>query len=196
MFRALINDAKAAAASVVVKYLARASVAVPFVVAAGFAIAAITHMLIQRFGAVVGCWLLAAGFTLIGVVATLLVKVKEHGEEVAEKQAAAADTGGVANEAAAQALMQAPLALAGALASTPLGPKTLANGAKLILRNLPLVVLLGLIALLFWPTQPAATAEEQDQEEPPPAPIREANGPDANGAYRPKGNGFNREQAA
>jgi len=192
MFRALINDAKAAATSVVVKYLARASVAVPFVIAAGFAIAAITHMLIERFGAVVGCWLLAAGFTLIGLVATLLVKVKERGEEVAEKQAQAADTAGVANAAAAQALMQAPLALAGALASTPLGPKTVANGAKLILRNLPLVVLLGLLALLFWPTQPTAAQGDQDQgEEQPPAP-----GPEANGAYRPKGNGLHREQAA
>lgn len=123
MFRALINDAKAAATSVVAKYLARASVAVPFLIAAGFAIAAITHMLIQRFGAVLGCWLLAAGFTLIGVVATLLVKVKEHEEEVAEQQAEAADTADVANEAAAQALMQAPLALVGGLLSTPLGPK-------------------------------------------------------------------------
>jgi hypothetical protein len=192
MFRALINDAKAAAASVVVKYLARASVAVPFVVAAGFAIAAITHMLIQRFGAVVGCWLLAAGFTLIGVVATLLVKVKEHGEEVAEKQAAAADTGGVANEAAAQALMQAPLALAGTLLSTPLGPKSFANGAKLILRNLPLVVLLGLIALLFWPTQPTAAEGDKDQgEEQPPVPV-----PEADSDYRSKGNGLHRERAA
>jgi hypothetical protein len=192
MFRALINDAKAAAASMVVKYLARASVAVPFVIAAGFAIAAITHMLIQRFGAVLGCWLLAAGFTLIGVVATLLVKVKEHEEEIAEQQAEAADTGAAANEAAVQALMQAPLALAGALASTPLGPKALANGAKLIVRNLPLVVLLGLIALLFWPMQPGTAEGEQDQdEEQPAAPV-----PEANGAYRAKGNGLNREQAA
>ena len=192
MFRALINDAKAAATSVVAKYLARASVAVPFLIAAGFAIAAITHMLIQRFGAVLGCWLLAAGFTLIGVVATLLVKVKEHEEEVAEQQAEAADTAEVANEAAAQALMQAPLALVGGLLSTPLGPKSVANGAKLILRNLPLVVLLGLIALLFWPTQPTAAEGDQDQgEEQPPGPE-----PDANGAYRPKGNGLHRERAA
>jgi hypothetical protein len=192
MFRALINDAKAAATSVVAKYLARASVAVPFLIAAGFAIAAITHMLIQRFGAVLGCWLLAAGFTLIGVVATLLVKVKEHEEEVAEQQAEAADTADVANEAAAQALMQAPLALVGGLLSTPLGPKSVANGAKLILRNLPLVVLLGLIALLFWPTQPTAAEGDQDQgEEQPPGPE-----PDANGAYRPKGNGLHRERAA
>lgn len=192
MFRALINDAKAAATSAVAKYLARASVAVPFLIAAGFAIAAIAHMLIQRFGAVLGCWLLAAGFTLIGVVATLFVKVKEHEEEVAEQQAEAADTADVANEAAAQALMQAPLALVGGLLSTPLGPKSVANGAKLILRNLPLVVLLGLIALLFWPTQPTAAKGDQDQgEEQPPGPE-----PDANGAYRPKGNGLHRERAA
>ena len=192
MFRALINDAKAAATSVVAKYLARASVAVPFLIAAGFAIAALTHMLIQRFGAVLGCWLLAAGFTLIGMVATLLVKVKEHEEEVAEKQAEAADTADVANEAAAQALMQAPLALAGTLLSTPLGPKSFANGAKLILRNLPLVVLLGLIALLFWPTQPTAAEGDKDQgEEQPPVPV-----PEADSAHRSKGNGLHRGRAA
>jgi hypothetical protein len=191
MFRALINDAKAAAAAVVVKYLARASVAVPFVIAAGFAIAAIAHMLIQRFGAVLGCWLLAAGFTLIGVVATLLVKFKEHEEEVAEKQAEAADTADLANAAATQALVQAPLALAGALMSTPLGPKSFVTGGKLILRNLPLVVLLGLIALLFWPMQATAPEDRDQGEEQPPAP-----GPDANGAYRPRGNGLHRERAA
>ena len=87
MFRGLINEAKSAAASVVVKYLARASVAVPFVIAVGFAIAAITHMLIAHFGAIVGCWILAAGFTLIGVLATLFVKHKEHEEQVAEQAA-------------------------------------------------------------------------------------------------------------
>jgi len=190
MFRSVINDAKSAAASLVAKYLARASVAVPFIIALGFAIAAITHLVIDRFGAVTGCWLLAAGFTLIGLVATLLVKHKEEEAEVADKQAAAADTANVASAVAAEAALQAPLALAGALLSTPLGPKGLAGAAKAILRNLPLVVLLGLIALLFWPLEPGAATEDQEVGEEPPPP------PEANGAYRPKGNGFHQDRVA
>jgi len=189
MFRGLINEAKSAAASVVVKYLARASVAVPFVIAVGFAIAAITHMLIARFGAIVGCWILAAGFTLIGVLATLFVKHKEHEEQVAEQAAEAGDTAGVANAAAAQALLQMPVALAGALFSTPLGPKAFANSAKVLLRNLPLVVLLALLALLFWPTEPGARKQADEGEDHPLPPF-----PDANGAFPPRSNGLHQDR--
>ena len=185
MFRGLINDAKSAAVSLVAKYLARASVAVPFLIAGGFAIAAIAHMVIDRFGAIAGCWLLAAGFTLIGIVATLLVKHKEHGEEAADK----ADTANVAGAAAAQAALQAPLALAGALMSTPLGPKAAIDVAKTLLRNLPLVVLLALIALLFWPSEEGAASPADERGQAPPS-------PDANGAYQPKGEGLEEERAA
>src|SRR5262245_25427132 len=185
MFRGLINDAKSAAVSLVAKYLARASVAVPFLIAGGFAIAAIAHMVIDRFGAIAGCWLLAAGFTLIGIVATLLVKHKEHGEEAADK----ADTANVAGAAAAQAALQAPLALAGALMSTPLGPKAAIDVAKTLLRNLPLVVLLALIALLFWPSEEGAASAADERGQAPPS-------PDANGAYQPKGEGLEEERAA
>ena len=87
MFQGLINDAKSAAGSLIAKYLARASVAVPFVIALGFATAAITFMLVERFGAITASWMVAGGFTLIGLVATLAVTVKEQEEEVAEKQA-------------------------------------------------------------------------------------------------------------
>jgi hypothetical protein len=189
MFRGLINDAKSAAVSLVAKYLARASVAVPFLIAAGFAVAAIAHMVIDRFGAIAGCWLLAAGFTLIGIVATLLVKHKEREDEVASKAAEQTDTANVASGAAAQAALQAPLALAGALMSTPLGPKAAIDLAKTLLRNLPLVVLLALIALLFWPGEEgaASAADEVGQTQPP---------ADGNGAYRPKGDGSQQERAA
>lgn len=41
MFQGLINSAKTAVSSLILKYVARASVAVPFVIALGFALAAI-----------------------------------------------------------------------------------------------------------------------------------------------------------
>jgi len=159
MFLGLINDAKSAVGSLIAKYLARASVAVPFVIALGFATAAITLMLIDRFGSIAAYWMVAGGFIVIGLAATLVVSVKEHEEEVAEKQAESQDTAGVATDAAAQAAAQAPMALLGALLATPLGPGTLAGGAKMVVRNIPLVVLLALLALLFWPRESETDAD-------------------------------------
>jgi hypothetical protein len=81
--------------------VARASVAVPFVIAAGFALAAITVMLVERFGLVMAYWLLAGGLALIGLIASTIVSVKEHQEEVAEQEAAKTDTEQVVSDATA-----------------------------------------------------------------------------------------------
>ena len=160
MFRGVINDVKSAAGSMIAKYLARASVALPFLLALGFAIAAITSMLVERFGSIAGYWLVAGGLTLIGLLAALIVGVKEQEEEVAEKRAEASDTAEVGTDAAAQAAVQMPLAVLGALFSTPGGAPFAVGGAKMLVRNLPLVVLLVLISMLFWPSESAAADEE------------------------------------
>jgi hypothetical protein len=163
MFRGLINDAKSAAGSLIAKYLARASVAVSFIVALSFATAAITFMLVERFGAVMGSWIIAWGFTLIGLVATLVIAAKEQEEEVAEQKAEEADTAELAVDTAAQAAAQLSLALLGAILSTPMGPGTVAGGAKLMARNLPLLVLLAVISLLFWPTEAETQTVDTDE---------------------------------
>ncbi|NJO23167.1 MAG: hypothetical protein HC868_09735 [Sphingomonadales bacterium] len=165
MFRGLINDAKSAAGALIGRYLARASVAVPFIVAAGFVTAAITLLLVERYGAITACWAIAAGFSAIGLVASLVVSVKEQEEQIAEKEAEATDTVGVVTDTAAQAAAQAPLALLGALLSTLMGPTALAGGVKAAVRHWPLVLLLGLIALLFWPHE-AEQDEDKDEVEP------------------------------
>ena len=121
MFAGLINQAKSAASHLVLKYVARASVAVPFVIAAGFALAAITVMLVERFGHVMAYWLVAGGLALIGVIASIVVSVKEHEEEVVEQQAAKTDTEELVSDATAQALAQTPIALLGALMTMPGG---------------------------------------------------------------------------
>lgn len=184
MFRGLINDAKSAAGSLIAKYLARASVAVPFVAALGFATAAITFMLVDRFGAIAAYWIVASGFTVIGLFATLLVTVKEQEAEVAEKQVENQDTASVATDAATQAALQVPMALLGGLLSTSMGPGALAGGAKMLARNIPLVVLLVLIGVLFWPSEPAADANEAEVD------VRKPNG-----MHPPSGNGVHREAA-
>ena len=118
MFRGLISDAKAAAGAVIVKYVARASVAIPFLIAAGFATAALTVMLVDRYGAQMAYWLLAGGFTVIGVVAAWSSPSRSRRKRSTEAEAEAADTPEVAKEVA----MQAPLALLSALLASPMGP--------------------------------------------------------------------------
>jgi len=174
MFRGLINDAKSAAGSMIAKYLARASVAVPFLVALGFGTAALTVVLVERFGSAYAYLMLAGGFTLIGFVATLVVNVKEQEEEIAEREAEQVDTANVATDAASQAAVQLPIAALGALLTMPDGATAAIGGAKLLARNIPLVVLLVLIGMLFWPVE--TKAESDDAENMPRKP---------NGAHPP-----------
>ena len=160
MFAGLINQAKSAASHLVLKYLARASVAVPFIIALGFALAAVTVMLVQRFGHVMAYWLMAGGLALIGVIASMVVSIKEHEEEVAEQQAAKTDTEEVVSEATAEALVQAPIALLGALLTMPGGAVGALSAVRLLARNWPLVVLLLTIGALFWPTEDVSAGED------------------------------------
>jgi hypothetical protein len=160
VFAGLINQAKSAVSGLVLKYLARASVAVPFVIALGFGLAAITAMLVERFGHITAYWIVAGGLALIGVVAAVVVSVKEHEEEVAEQEAEKSDTEEVVSEATAQAIVQTPLALLGALFAAPGGATTALRAARLLGRNLPLVLLLAIVGALFWPTDRTESPDE------------------------------------
>jgi len=150
VFQGLITSAKTAVSSLILKYVARASVAVPFVVALGFAMAAIAAMLVDRFGHIAGYWLMAGGLAAVGVIAAIFVSAREQKEEVADQQAEAADTSKIATEVATQA----PLAVLGGLLALPGGGATALKMAQLLGRNYPLVLLTALIGLLFWPTAP------------------------------------------
>ena len=159
MFAGFIQHAREAASHLVLRYVARASVAVPFLIALGFAIAAIAVMLVGRFGHVAAYWIMAGGLAIIGVLAAIVVSVKEHEEQMAEDKAQQADTQEVVSDAAAQAIVQAPVALLGALFTTPGGATSAFKVARLLGRNLPLVLLLVMIGALYWP---APDAEGED----------------------------------
>ena len=172
MFAGLINQAKSAASHLILKYVARASVAVPFIIAAGFALAAITVMLVGRFGQVMAYWLVAGGLALIGVIASIVVSVKEHEEEVAEQQATKTDTEEVVSDATAQALVQTPIALLSALMTLPGGSAGALSAVRLLARNLPLVLLLVMIGMLFWPTKEGERLQDEHDA------LTKPNGPD------------------
>jgi uncharacterized membrane protein len=166
VFRGLINDAKSAASSIILKYVARASVAVPFVISLGFGLAAATMMLAERYGQQNAYWMMAGGLAVIGLVATLFVTVKEHEEEVADEKAAAVDTSNVASDMAAQA----PYALIGGLLTLPGGPSTMLKVAKVLGKNYALVLLLVVLGALFWPKKPSEA--QLDDDIPSPIPLQ------------------------
>jgi hypothetical protein len=116
--------------------VAWASVAVPFVIAAGFALAAIAVILVERFGQVAGYEMMAGSLAALGMIAALIVSQRE---EVAEQQAKEADTGEVMSDATAQAVLQAPLAVAGALFAAAGGATSALKIAGVLGRNFPLV---------------------------------------------------------
>jgi hypothetical protein len=160
VFAGLINQAKSAVSGLVLKYVARASVAVPFVIALGFALAAITATLVERFGQVMAYWLVAGGLAAIGIVAAIVVSVKEQEEEVAEQLAEKTDTEEVVSDATAQAIVQTPIALLGTLLTFPSGATSALSAARILGRNLPLVLLLVMIGALFWPSQDGEPSDE------------------------------------
>jgi hypothetical protein len=162
VFRGLINDVKSAAGSVVEKYAARASVAVPFFIALGFATAGVTLMLVERFGHRDAYFMVAGGFTALGLLAALIVRTKEHDEVVADEQAAKADTADVGSDTAAAAAVQIPLALLGALFTSPAGPSSVLSLARVLGRNLPLVLILVVLGVLFWPKFAEETIADED----------------------------------
>ena len=91
-----------------------------------------------------------------GVIAAIFVSAREQKEEVADQQAEAVDTSNVATQVASQA----PLAVLGGLLMLPGGATTAFKVAQLLGRNYPLVLLVALIGVLFWPTH-------RDDEETP-----------------------------
>jgi hypothetical protein len=168
VLQGLVNHVKSAAASFVGQYLARASVAVPFVIAFGFATAALGLELTARFGAISAFWMMAAGFCGLGILAALVVIMREREAAAAEEHQAEesglAELGDMASEAAAQAAGRLPLGL---LASLLASPSTSAFAAvRLLGRNMPLVLLLALIVLLFWPTEETAPEGEAAADAP------------------------------
>jgi len=164
VFQSLVNDARLAAAAFIERYLVRASVAVPFVIALGFATAAIGLALTERFGATKAFWMMAAGFCAIGLVAAKVVTLKEQEAAAAQEQQQDAEggLGEIASTAAMQSAGQLPLGLLVSLLGNPTNSALVAAG--LLRRNMPLVLLLVLVALLLWPTEEVNTPLDDADE--------------------------------
>ena len=90
VLQGLINNVKSAAGSIAGKYAARASVAVPFIVALGFATAGTTLMLVEQIGHRNAYFIVASGFAAIGLLGAFIVSTSEKDEVIAEEKVAQA----------------------------------------------------------------------------------------------------------
>ena len=68
--------------------------------------------------------------------------------------------------------MQTPIALLGALMTLPGGSAGALSAVRLLARNLPLVLLLVMIGMLFWPTKEGERLQDEHDA------LRTPNGPD------------------
>ena len=160
MFESIINDARRAASRVIATYLGRAVVAVPFVVAAGFATAGATLWLIERFGAQLAYWILALGFTLLGLIASVVVTVRE--EEVEEAAAAEEKEAAAASPLPAAGDVLAPVMALLPLLSSQFGMSASTKVVRYGFKYLPVLVLAALLGALLWPIEKAGEGAEPD----------------------------------
>jgi hypothetical protein len=190
VFKGLINDVKAAAASFVAIYLARVSVAVPFLVALGFATAAIALELTERFGARNALWMLAGGFCAIGLLAAFAVTMKEQQQQemqaAEEQQRSEGGIGEMTSAAASEAATQLPAALLSAFMQNPSGLSSLSElpVARTVSRHMPLLLLLLLVGLLLWPTEQKEEAAAPEGEQPPAPGLESAEAASEDGQLR------------
>lgn len=108
MFRALKNWLSNAATSLATKYALRASIAVPLLIAAGFAVAGVTVHVVDAFGARLGYFLMAGGFAAFGLLAGLLVWWRERSND----EGAETSDSSLAAQTAAQVVAAVPAASA------------------------------------------------------------------------------------
>ncbi len=161
MFRMLFRRAQATVDHAIHGLIYRAIVAIPFLVAAGFATAALSIRLNREYGPEMGSFILAGGFAILGVLVALIVRARL--EAPAEAQAAADATQASEPEAAAAAsdpeLAGADRELVMAAVTSAL-PIAIPAIVRTIGRNLPLVAAVAAAALIISRDHPDSTALE------------------------------------
>jgi hypothetical protein len=92
MLQGLFKRAENKIDSVVAKYVGRVTTAIPLLIASGFATAALTVKLIEMYGAVVGCSLMAVLFAIIGLITMAVVGADTSGSASNSTSAEAASS--------------------------------------------------------------------------------------------------------
>jgi hypothetical protein len=144
MFDRLFRRAERKIDSVVAKYVRRALVAVPLLIAALFATAAISVKLVELYGAVNGYAIMAGGFAVLAGIIGLFSLTGDR-TPVEEAEAATAADAETAKEKD-DAPIVPPELLSILTAAVPIA---LPGVARIAARNLPMLVALAIIGYLF-----------------------------------------------
>lgn len=169
MFQGLLKRAERSLDQVIARVLGRALVAVPLLVAAGFATAALTVKLVEMYGAVAAYGVMAALFGVIGL-ATMAIVAAGAVEPAAETSTAASgDESTGQSEGLADATAFLTPEVRSVLASV--APMALPGVARGVGRNLPLVLILALIAFVIsrFAESPGPSQPSHDEGEAAPA---------------------------
>lgn len=148
MFQGLLRRAESTIDQVVAKYMSRAMVAIPLLVAGGFATAALTVKLVELYGSVTGYGLMAALFGVIGLVTMAIVGTGERrpAEPATAEQPAAASAEQPSSDAIDAAELLTPEVRALLASVAPMAVPGLIRGVG---RNLPLIFFLALVGFLI-----------------------------------------------
>ena len=144
MLQAIVDRAQRSIDMLVSRYVTRAAVAVPFIVAIGFGTAAATVKLTEEFGSMTAYSILASAFGTIGILAAAAIALRRPTPVVSEETLAEATV--ASDDTSKKASIDPEMILA---AIGAVGPAALPAIARLLVKNLPLVFGLVVIAYLL-----------------------------------------------
>ena len=158
MFQSIVNRAQRSVDTLISKYVTRVAVAVPFVIALGFGTAAASVALTDMYGNLVAHTILAAGFSVVGLIAAVAIAASGNPAIAAAEDEPLPVGAEVAGETPGQSSALDPEMLMTAVST--MGPVALPILIRLLMRNLPLVAgVLVLAYLLFSDVQRGANEE-------------------------------------
>ena len=151
MFQAVFRRAEVAVENAIGSIVVRLIVAVPFILAAGFGIAALWMYLSRTYGSESAAMMIGGGFLLLGILAGVVAGMRSPAGEAPEELQASerTDTAGqstTSDEALDMSEVDKDLLKA---ALTSIAPVAVPHVARMVVRNLPVIAALGAALFLY-----------------------------------------------
>jgi hypothetical protein len=151
MFAALIHKAQATIDNVLGLALGRVIMAIPFIIAAGFGIAALSIWMNRQFGPELGNLIVALLFCVVGGITAAVVKAKTEPttDDTSESERLASESGDTKSSKPPLSSVDHELLISALTTATPIALPRL---IKMALRNLPLLTVVGIAAFVLTRT--------------------------------------------
>ena len=161
MFDSLINRAQHSVESAVLRYVARIAVAIPFLIAFGFGIAAASAKLTEMYGQITAHAIIAGVFAAVGVIAAAAIAMFSPSSSVTENYNNEAQAAALKNEGAPQpSLLDSDLLVA---TLGVVGPKmipAIPALMRMLVKNWSLVTSLIIVSYLLFSDKSTSALEQ------------------------------------